>query len=254
MIHIVKCFSCGGEDLKHAQSGKSVACTSCGWAYPDDEIAAKSMPTVMGFFAALKAVLGAKYKLVMCIGVPVLIALLLYGGFGVFRFGRNIFWGEARTTGITIDVLENIRIDDFRFIPLEIQTANAVFLDIEPGGFINPGILTFRLNYHSTVIFEGNADRLRMRRTGDFVFVDESSIYLDTRAFVWGFERTATYRTNPFVRINQGVIDQMNARQEEYASEAESRVAERYMATAKGNFKASFENFLGELDLIVIWE
>ena len=170
---------------------------------------------------------------------------------------RNLFYTEPAIQSITVDVNEDIIRDVFRFASLEIESKNTAVLELVPGGFINPGIVTFLLEYESLVEF-GISDvrNIQMRRVGDFLFVEEASIQIGvTNAMVRNFQRTHTFTSNPLVRINQNIIDQMFEAQRAHESIASARLDnETNRESARRNFKTMLEGLGNGIDLTIIWE
>ncbi|MCL2498795.1 MAG: hypothetical protein FWE90_00485 [Defluviitaleaceae bacterium] len=206
---------------------------------------------------ALKHALGAKFKLVFFIGISVLIIFVFSVGYNIFGFVRNILFTEPGIQAVSIDVLDEIFKDVFNTITLEIETSNLSVLTIVPGGFVNPGTITFILQYDSTVLFGvRDADRIRMRRIGDILFVEASSINIDVlSASVRNFRRTNEFKSNPMVRRTQAIVDEIFAAQKGYEETAAQRLNnERNRETARRNFMAAFEAVSNGVGLTVIWE
>lgn len=211
----------------------------------------------MKVLVALQRVLGAKFKIVMIIAIPFLLLSVVAIGYGGFSLVRNIFFTEPGIGPVTIDVQEEVIREVFQVAVLEIESSKTAVQEIIPGGFINPGVVTFILEYESTVVFGvRNADQIKMRRIGDVVFVDESSINIEvTSASVRNFQRTHTFRSNPLVRINLNVLDQIFVAQSAYEEVAAERLNnEQNIEAARRHFRLTFEAVLGGLDLTVVWE
>ncbi|MCL2387984.1 MAG: hypothetical protein FWC89_10625 [Defluviitaleaceae bacterium] len=205
----------------------------------------------------IKRVLDAKFKLVVIIGLPLLIISIFSVGFTSFSLGRSIFFTEAAVQSITVDVLGDTINDIFEIATLEIETRNASVLSVTPGGFVNPGDVTFILKYDSTVIFGvRDAQSIRMRRVDDVVYVDSSSFRVEVLSTsVRNFERVDTFRSNPFVRLTPAVIDQIFEAQVEYETTAAARLDnERTMEAARRNFVSTFEAIHRSNGLNVVWE
>jgi hypothetical protein len=92
---------------------------------------------------ALKNALGVKFKLVVLFGIPILIIAVFSIGYNAFSFVRNALFTQPGIQSVTVDVLDDIFKDVFQIATLEIESRNASVLEIIPGGFINPGVITF---------------------------------------------------------------------------------------------------------------
>jgi len=201
----------------------------------------------------IERLLSAKFKLVMI----VLMISIFSIGYNVFSLVNNTFFNEPEVQNVTIDVTEDIIREVFRVVALEIESTNTSVLETIPRGFLNPGIVTFLLEYESMVQFGvRDPQRIHMRRVGDFIFVDESSINIEvTSASVRNFRRVGTFRTNPLVRINENVIEQIFEAQRGYEATAAERLNnEHNIETARRNFMSTFEAVCRGLGLTVIWE
>jgi len=206
---------------------------------------------------ALHRVLGAKFKLAVVIGIPVLIISVASIGFSGFNLVRNLLFTDPGIENVTVEALEDIFFDVFNVTTLEIESRNQSVLDIVPGGFVNPGTITLVLEYDSTVTFGmRDADRMRMRRIGDVLFVDSSSIYIQViNASVRNFQRTRAIRSNPLLRFNASVMDQIFEAQRGYEAVAAQRLDNaRNRETAMRNFMSTFEAIGSGVGLTVIWE
>ena len=192
--------------------------------------------------------------------IAIILALLLWvlpTNFSPFDAVRNFLRQDPGIQGITVEVQEDIIRDIFQVATLEIESSNTSVLEIVPGGFINPGVVAFILEYDSTVVFGvRDASQIQMRRVGDFVFVRESSINIEiTSVSVRNFRRVGTFRTNPLVRINESVIDQIFVAQQSYEETAAQRLDNaQNIETARRNFMSTLEAVCRGLGLTVIWE
>lgn len=209
-------------------------------------------------FKTIERVIGAKFKLVMIIGIPLLIITVLSLSHSILSiFNISPFSRESEILSITVDVQEDIIREVFRVTALEIESTNTTHIEIVPDGIINPGIITFLLEYESLVGFGvSDVSQIKMRRIGDFIFIDESSINIEViSTSVRNFRRIGTFRSNPIVRINNSVIDQMFVAQSNYEATAAQRLNnERNIQAAKRNFISTFEAVCSGLGLTVIWE
>jgi len=205
----------------------------------------------------IKNVIATKFYLVVIIGILFLIISVSSIGFSAFNLARRVFFTEPEIQGVTVDVLDDTIIDIFQLATLEIESRNSSVLTLIPGGLINPGTVTVILEYDSTVMFGvRDAQAIQMRRIGDIVFVESSSIIIEIlSSSVRNFQRTHTFNSNPFVRLTPAVIDQIFEAQSAYESTAAQRLNnERNIESARRNFVSKFEAIHRGIGLTVIWE
>jgi hypothetical protein len=177
--------------------------------------------------------------------------------FNPFRRVRSVFFTQPELQSVTVDVLEDQIIKIFQIATLEINSRNMTFVDIIPGGFVNPGTLTLIWEYDSTVRFGvRDADRIRMRRVGDIVFVDTSTINIDIlEASVKNFYQVREVKSNPIVRRTSALANQIfEAQKEQEAAAAQRLRTDQNLEMARNNFFLQFEAICGGLDLKVVWE
>jgi len=195
--------------------------------------------------------------LAILIAIGVLVVLLSMFRFDPLHQLRDWIFTESGLQQVTVDVLDEQIIELFNVVSLEIESRNMALNEIIPGGFINPGIITIIWEYDSVVRFGvRDADRIRIRRIGDVVFIDESTVNVEVlNASISNFTRTNSFRSNPFVRYTAQVTDQIfDAQREQEVIALERLGNERNLEMARRNFASNVEAMFHGLNLTVIWE
>lgn len=199
----------------------------------------------------------ARITMVTILVIFFLVGLLEVVDRSPIRWIRNVINADSRLDSVKVDVIEDRITEVFKLSTLEIQSSNMALIDIVPGGFINPGTLTFILEYDSIVRFGiREPQRIHMRKVGNVIFVEQSSVQIEILdSSVKNFIRTKTFKSNPIVRFTPAVIDQMFQAQKEFESVAAERLDnDQNRESAKRSFYSIFEAICGSLDLVVIWE
>ena len=195
--------------------------------------------------------------MLVAVVIIVLFGILESVNLNPFHRIRGIFYSEPVLQNISVTVLEDIVTEVFQIATLEIDSRNTSVLEIVPGGFLNPGTITLLLEYDSRVkLGVRNPQQIHMRRVGDVIFVDSSTIQIEVlETQVRNFSRAGLFRSNPLLSLTPAVLDQVFEAQTRYEATAAQRLStERNIETAKRNFITTFEAVCGGLGLTVIWE
>ena len=209
------------------------------------------------YIKKIKKKISTKPVIIVAVAVILVFAILEFTNINPFRMIRNLLFTEASLQSVTVTSHEDTILDIFQIATLEIESRNASILEFVPGGFLNPGTLTVILEYDSTVKFGvRDPEQIRMRRVGDVIFVDASTINIEILgASVRNFERKGTFKSNPLLSMTQPVMDQIFQAQAEHESVAAQRLYnERNIESARKNFISTFEALATGLGLSVIWE
>jgi hypothetical protein len=217
----------------------------------------KSTSNSNGYIRKISKNLNVKPIIIVVVGLILVLGILEFSNINPFRLIRNMLFTEASLPSVTVTSLEDTILDIFQIATLEIESRNATFLEIVPGGFLNRGTLTVLLEYDSIVKFGvRDPQQIRMRRVGDVIFVDSSTINIEILdAYVRNFERKNTFKSNPLLSITNEVIDQILQAEETHENVVKQRLYnERNIESARRNFITTFEALAKGLGLSVIWE
>jgi len=209
------------------------------------------------YIKKIKKKISTKPIIIVAVGVILIFGILEFTNINPFRMIRNLLFTEASLVSVTVTSLEDTVLEIFQVSTLQIDSRNMTYLEVVPGGFLNPGTITVILEYDSTVKFGvRDPQQIRMRRVGDVIFVDSSTIDIGiTDAYVRNFERKGTFKSNPLLSWTPAVIDQVFQAQMEHERIAEQRLHnERNIESARGNFIRTFEVLSDGLGLTVVWE
>jgi len=198
----------------------------------------------------------AKFKIQVAIIVVAVVLITSQLAFDSVTRILNYFVAEPELRSVTIEVLGDEIVEIFNVASLEIHSRNTAWSEFTPAGRTNPGTVTLIWEYDSTVTFGvRNANRINMRRVGNVVFVQESTIDIEVvDASVRNFEEMGAFTSGMFTRDRVSRDDVFRAQEEQRLMAAERLDNELNRATALHSFKHQIEALAHGLALTIIWE
>jgi hypothetical protein len=198
------------------------------------------------------------FKVVIAV---VVVLILIFVAQYMFNFSVGDIINSVTLKGVTTNTGEEIRIPMFQFVSLEVFYPSNIGL-IEADVFkilgFEFGSVVVLFEYDSSAKYGvKNPDTIKVRRDGDTLYVDDSTIIvelLDVK--INNFKYKNTFGSNPTVRRNMddgAFLQALNVVYDDL-KERMIRNGQANFEFAKNYFKENYKNMCKAMHLEVVWE